>query len=457
MLSKEDNELMCRVGAGTPMGEFLRQYWIPALISEELPQPDCPPIRLRLLGENLVAFRATSGKVGMFVHACPHRGASLFFGRNEEEGLRCVYHGWKFDTTGACVDMPSEPAESNFKNKVRAWAYPCIERNGIIWTYMGPREEPPPLPRHHLNVLPDCTASKALRDCNFVQALEGDIVTVHTQFLHGGHVRIQEAEPGSPRYYQRRQPDAWLVSEEHEIGTTYGAWRLAEPDRDYWRIGHFQLPFYTSNANGTLTQKYDSHAWVPIDDEHTMVWYIWAPVPEELRGKPGIGGLMSDTRPRPGDGYGGGRNLFRGVAPDQMQPPTSDWLGAWRSIQNLENDYLIDREAQRSMRSYSGIPNGNEPQDRGMQESMGPIYDRTKEHLGTTDRMIIAARRKLISACKAFVATKAPPPGVENPDLYWMFSGGALVPRGANGIDFTREVLFGRARTVELPAISAQA
>ena len=133
MLSKEDNEIMCRVGPGTPMGDLCRLFWIPALVSPELPSPDCPPLRIRLLGENLIAFRDTSGRAGVFQNACPHRGASLFFGRNEEDGLRCVYHGWKFDVTGACVDMPSEPAESNFKNKVRVGAYPTRERGGVVW------------------------------------------------------------------------------------------------------------------------------------------------------------------------------------------------------------------------------------------------------------------------------------------------------------------------------------
>ena len=117
MLSATDNELMCRVGPGTPMGNLMRQYWMPALLSDELPSPDCPPLRLRLLGENLIAFRTTSGAVGLIQNACPHRGASMFFGRNEEEGLRCVYHGWKFDVTGACVDMPSEPAESQLQEQ----------------------------------------------------------------------------------------------------------------------------------------------------------------------------------------------------------------------------------------------------------------------------------------------------------------------------------------------------
>jgi len=156
MLSREDNELLCRVGPGTPMGNLMRQYWVPAALSSELPERDGAPVRIRLLGENLIAFRTTSGAVGLLQNHCPHRGTSLFFGRNEEEGLRCVYHGWKFDVTGACVDMPSEPAESNFKNKVRAKAYRTHERSGIIWAYMVPDEKTPPsLPELEANMLPE--------------------------------------------------------------------------------------------------------------------------------------------------------------------------------------------------------------------------------------------------------------------------------------------------------------
>src|SRR3990170_653679 len=163
MLSVEDNDLICRVGPGTPMGDLMREYWVPALCSDELPAPDCPPVRVRLLGENLIAFRATSGRAGLVQNACPHRGASLFFGRNEEDGLRCVYHGWKFDVEGRCMDMPSEPAESNFKSKVRATAYPCVERNGTVWTYMGPRTsaEVPPLPDIEANMIAEGQSSVA--------------------------------------------------------------------------------------------------------------------------------------------------------------------------------------------------------------------------------------------------------------------------------------------------------
>src|SRR5215218_2262251 len=146
MLSRENNETLCRVGPGTPMGALLRRYWLPLLLSSELPERDGAPLRVKHLSETLIAFRDTDGQVGLVSENCPHRGASLFFGRNEEAGLRCVYHGWKFDSSGECVDMPNEPPESDFKIKVRATAYPCIEQAGVVWTYMGPHNPPPPVP-----------------------------------------------------------------------------------------------------------------------------------------------------------------------------------------------------------------------------------------------------------------------------------------------------------------------
>jgi phthalate 4,5-dioxygenase oxygenase subunit len=197
MLSAKDNEYLCRVGPGTPMGNLLRQYWLPALRSDELPAPDCPPVRIKLLGEELIGFRASSGQLGLIQNSCPHRGASLFFGRNEEEGLRCVYHGWKFDITGACLDMPSEPAESNFKTKVHARAYATRERGGIIWAYMGPREVPPPLPDIEANILAEGPhqVSVLYRACNWMQGLEGEMDTVHAAFF--------TTAPSSPRTISR--------------------------------------------------------------------------------------------------------------------------------------------------------------------------------------------------------------------------------------------------------------
>src|SRR5579871_3712059 len=181
MLSREENELLTRTGPGTPMGNLYRRFWLPALLPEELPHADSDPIRFRILGEDLIAFRDTNGKVGFVANNCPHRGASLFFGRNEEAGLRCVYHGWKFDVEGNCVDMPNEPAESDFKSKVKAIAYPTRERGGIVWVYMGPRgqAELPPLPDLEANMLAEDQTGIGIfqRECNWMQALEGDIDT----------------------------------------------------------------------------------------------------------------------------------------------------------------------------------------------------------------------------------------------------------------------------------------
>src|SRR5688572_29963863 len=183
MLTPADAELLTRVGPGTVMGDFFRQYWVPVAMSSELPESDCPPLRVRLLGEDLVAFRTTSGQAGLVAANCPHRGASLFFGRNEEEGLRCVYHGWKFDVAGNCVDMPNEPAESNFKQKVKPTAYPVRERGGILWMYLGSLtgDELPPLPDLEGNMQPDDQTGISIfqRECNWMQALEGDIDTAH--------------------------------------------------------------------------------------------------------------------------------------------------------------------------------------------------------------------------------------------------------------------------------------
>jgi nitrite reductase/ring-hydroxylating ferredoxin subunit len=196
MLSHEDNELLCRIGPGTPMGNLMRQYWVPAALSSELPEPDGPLLRVRLLGEDLIGFRTTSGAVGLLPNSCPHRGASLFYGRNEDDGLRCVYHGWKFDVTGQCVDMPSEPIGTTYQSKVRAKAYPCVERGGVIWAYLGPRSTPPPLPDLEPNMLAGSTLQIYQRECNWVQALEGDIDTCHTVFLHLGHVAADDTPPG---------------------------------------------------------------------------------------------------------------------------------------------------------------------------------------------------------------------------------------------------------------------
>ncbi len=413
MLSTQDNEILCKVGAGTPMGDLMRQYWIPALTSAELPTPDCAPMRLRLLGEDLIAFRLTSGKVGVIQNACPHRGASMFFGRNEEEGLRCVYHGWKFDQTGACVDMPSEPAESNFKTKVHTKAYPCIERNGMVWTYMGERETLPPLPEFETNLVGEGVVRYQLtmRECNYMQAVEGDIDTSHLAFLHLGASKPEDVEPGSFNYYllKDRQPRYDVI--EAPYGTSYGAYRPAEEDTYYWRVAHFLFPFYTMIPSGKLGEQILVRAWVPIDDDHTMYWGMVISFVADS------GGARGGAVPRPQD--------------NGLLPNTSDWLGRFRLRQNASNDYEIDRERQSKGLSYTGL--ANVPlEDQAVTESMGAIYDRSHEHLGTSDAMVIRTRRRLINAAKALRNEGTIPPGVDNPEIYHIRSGGIILPRSAD-------------------------
>jgi phenylpropionate dioxygenase-like ring-hydroxylating dioxygenase large terminal subunit len=422
MLSLEDNELMCRVGPGTPMGNLMREYWIPALLSSELPAPDSPPMRLKLLGEEMIAFRATSGGVGVVQNACPHRGASLFFGRNEEEGLRCVYHGWKFDVAGACVDMPSEPAESNFKSKVRARAYPTHERGGIIWTYMGAREVPPPLPDLEANMLGDSEANIYLYhlDNNWMQGWEGEMDTVHAAFLHGGATRIEDTQPGTFAYYQARQRDAIFSVMETKWGTSYGVRRPAEEDTYYWRIAHQLLPFYAMVPTGVLGLEVRFRAYVPQDDYNTMVWTVNAsknPRPATVRGMPPAGNA---------------------IRLDYL-PDTTDWLGRWRLRQDLGNDFEIDRDLQKSGESYSGI-RGIRQQDAAVTGSMGPIYNRTSEHLGTTDALIIRTRRRIIAAAKALRDDGILPPGVDEPDIYRQRSGGVILPRNVDWWEGTKDL-----------------
>jgi len=244
MLSLQNNDLLCRVGRGTPMGELFRRFWLPALMPEELPQPDCPPVRIRLLGEDLVAFRDSAGQVGVVVENCPHRGASLFFGRNEEEGLRCVYHGWKFDTSGACLDMPNEPPESNFRSKVRVTAYRAREHGGLIWVYMGPEESNPELPQLEWTAVPASHRHlvKWRHESNYAQGLEGDIDTSHVSFLH--RYFAADADPNGTnrgRTTLSTDPAPRLMLKETDYGFVYGGRRAAESGSHYWRVTQFLL------------------------------------------------------------------------------------------------------------------------------------------------------------------------------------------------------------------------
>jgi phthalate 4,5-dioxygenase oxygenase subunit len=425
MLNKDENELLTRVGPGTPMGTLMRQYWMPSMMSRELPSPDCPPVRLRILSENLIAFRTTSGKVGVVANACPHRGASLFFGRNEEEGLRCVYHGWKFDVAGNCTDMPSEPAESNFKNKVHATAYPVQERGGLVWIYMGPRAVPPPLPELEVNMLPEGESyiGAYASECNWLQSLEGDYDTIHLGFLHQGSMRPEDSIPGSPEYYVLKNRWARYTTEDTPFGCTYGCNRPAEEDSTYWRIAHFLFPFYAMIPTVPLGHRKHFIVVVPVDDENCMRFHMG----EVINGRGG----------NTGPDYNG---MTTGYHYDTKHNGTG-WLDRYPLAGNARNDYLIDRDVQRQNQGplgYSGIPGRG--QDGAVTESMGVIYQRDAEHLGVTDAGIIRMRRLLIRATRGLINEGTVPPGVDNPEVYRVRSGNVILPNGVPGIEATQDL-----------------
>ena len=407
MLTFEENETLARVGPGTAMGAVMRRYWMPTLLSWELPEPDCPPVRVRLLGEDLVAFRDTNGDVGVLDNYCPHRRASLFFGRNEEYGLRCVYHGWKFDVNGDCVDMPSEPAESNFKDKVKITAYPTAEFGGIVWTYMGPRDLQPPPPEMEWTQVPELHrgTTKVVQRCNWLQGLEGGIDTVHTNFLHrrfagSGTDVMDRARANSLAAHVEVVPT--------DYGYTYAGIRhVSDDEGDYVRAYHFIAPFYQLRPGGQLQRRHgraSGHIWVPIDDENTMVWNF----SYRFDGNE----MAESERRQTGSGNEFGKDI--------------DVERGFRSRASAENDYLIDREVQRT-ETFSGIP-GTNTQDRAVQDTMGPICDRTREHLGTTDRAIIMARRIMLNAVRV-VEDSGDPPGL-GPNVYQLRPIEKVLPQG---------------------------
>jgi phthalate 4,5-dioxygenase oxygenase subunit len=416
MLSVQDNELICLTGPGTPMGALMRQYWIPCMLSSELPSPDSDPVRVLVLGERLIAFRDSAGRVGLMAHNCPHRGASLFFGRNEEAGLRCVYHGWKFDVDGNCLDMPNEPAESDFKQKVNAIAYSCTERGGVVWTYMGPRSEPPPLPDIEGNMVEGATATAIQHACNWLQVGEGAIDTSHAGFLHFGSLKPEDYPDKTFSRYLLvdRAPRYELI--DTDAGVTYGAYREVDPDHDFWRIANFLLPFYTMNPQGLLGAGPQGwQARVPMDDTHMMSF--------------GFGGP-----PR--------RQPAAGSQARQLLPNTTDWYGRFRQISSLDNDFLIDRDLQRSNQGANGFTGiqGVSRQDQAVTNSMGAIYDRSQEHLGSSDSMIIRVRRRLLNVARAFADAGMTPPGVDNPEFYRVRSGSCVLPKNVDWLAATRDL-----------------
>jgi phthalate 4,5-dioxygenase oxygenase subunit len=361
------------------MGEMMRRFWVPACLSEELPEPDGDPMRVRLLGEDLVAFRDSSGRIGLMEERCPHRQASLFFGRNEEGGLRCLYHGWKIDVEGNVLDTPCEQTTL----RVRHRAYPAIERADLIWVYMGPPSvQPPPPDFWWMQVPPENRGiGKIDYDCNYLQAMEGGVDTHHSDVLHSGwellgwpRDRVREIRAGQGVFLKK---DAQCEVQDTAYGFRYASQWVdpTHPERKYVRVHTFAVPFHC-----LLSQA--PHMFIPIDDERT--WYY-------------------DVKPnikRPEDREVALRNrgerMGADVGPD------------YRKLRTLQNGYLQDRKAMREKKelwSYSGIPWGKPHEDMVVMETMGAILDRTKEHLAPSDLVVITMRRRMLEAVREFMRT----------------------------------------------------
>jgi phthalate 4,5-dioxygenase oxygenase subunit len=394
MLSHADNEVLTRTNPGTPMGEVMRRYWIPALLSTEIPEPDCPPVRVKLLGESLVAFRDTQGRIGLLDEFCPHRLASLFLGRNEECGLRCVYHGWKFDVEGNCLDMMNEPPDSDFKYKVRTTAYPTVEEGGVIWAYLGPPDKRPALPKFEWTQVPQTHrhVSKNMQECNWLQGLEGGIDTAHAPILH------RTITPNTSRAGIRVNSDlvaGGAPSVEVEVtdyGYRYAGVRSLGERGNHVRAYHYVMPFHQLRPSQSAYRGRSAHAiisghmWVPRDNESCMI-YNWTysyddePITDEE--------WLEMER-----GYGRG--------PEHLLPD-------FRTIGNRGNDWLINRQVQKT-ETFTGIE-GINAQDVAVQESMGYIVDRSRENLTRSDMAIVHARRLLLQATRT-VSDGGDPPGV---------------------------------------------
>jgi phthalate 4,5-dioxygenase oxygenase subunit len=412
-MNKETSEMLVRTGAETPMGKLMRRYWVPILMSSEIAEPDGPQVRVQILGEKLLAFRDTEGHAALISEFCSHRGVSLFFGRNEENGVRCSYHGLKFDRLGKCVDVPSSPqscARMNIKG------YPCIERGGLVWAYMGPEDKMPAPPELEWATLPESHVfvSKRVQECNYLQAMEGGIDTAHVSYVHRYEVDADPMHKDTKALdYIKADGNVIFEVEKQPFGLTLLGRRNGEPDSYYWRVTQWLFPWFTlipPFGQHSLA----GHVWVPIDDHNCWAWSVnfhpHKPLSEEERQQLGQGlGIHCEYEP-----------------------------GTFRPKANMDNDYLMDRQAQKDKRAYSGVF-GFAVQDSSLQESMGRIQDHEAERLLPTDKAIVMARRMLQEAVVGLENGEEPP--ALNVSAQHVRAAGILLDRSADPVEWARKHL----------------
>jgi phenylpropionate dioxygenase-like ring-hydroxylating dioxygenase large terminal subunit len=413
VMEREMAETLVRTGPGTTMGALMRRYWVPVLLSSEIAAADGPQVRVQILGEKLLAFRDTSGQPGLIDEFCTHRGASLFFGRNEDNGIRCSYHGLKFNRDGDCVEVPSAPQVCE---RMRIKAYPCIERAGVVWAYMGPQERRPAPPEVEWCTLPDSHVfvSKRLQESNYLQAMEGGIDTAHVTYVHRYEVdRDPMFRNCKANDYIRADGNVVFEIEKTDFGLTLFGRRNGEPDSYYWRVTQWLFPWFTL-IPPFGEHSLGGHVWVPIDDENCWAWSI-SYRPDRV--------LSADER----RDMEAGKGIHCEVEP-----------GTFRTTANRHNDYLLDRRAQKEKRAFSGVF-GFAMQDASLQESMGPIQDLEREKLLPTDRGIVMARRMLLEAAASLRQGGEPP--ALNANKQRVRAAGVLLERSIQPQEWAREHL----------------
>ena len=420
MLSTPDNDLLTRTSAGTAMGNYFRRFWQPVALSSELPEADGTPLRVKVLGEDLLAFRASDGQVGLIDPRCAHRGADLFFGRNEEEGIRCVYHGWKYTIDGKCVELPNVPPGSGYHDNMSITAYPTREFGDMVWAYLGPREQmPPALPQLEFGLMPPGRrfVTKRQQQCNWAQSMEGALDTAHFSFLHmpapamAKNDTMTAAADESRIRWLRNDPLPRFDIAQHEVGFVIGGARDADADQLYWRITQFMLPAHSITPSSMPGETYYGYTWVPIDDHSCWIYvYAWHPehdLPAEERARYAAGGF----------------GQFAELGPGHV------------ALRNRGNDYLIDRGDQK-LRSFTGV-RGIAEQDAMAQDSQGLIVDRTREHLSPTDVGIVRFRRVMLDAARR-LANGQEPAACRLPHSYRLRAGGAVA---SSGLSFEQVML----------------
>lgn len=386
MLSRDDNELLVRVGPQTGMGQLLRRFWMPVMLAEELVEKGGTPVRVDVLGERFVAFRDSAGRIGLLDAYCTHRRANLYWGRNEEGGLRCVYHGWKFDADGNCVDQPNHSDGGRVKANMKTRAWPVREMGGLVWAYFGPQDRIPEPPSTEMFAVPESHryVSKMVVRANWMQLMEGDVDSSHVSFLHSDAdliKNLRDAGRSSGDHMIADKSPRWVVKP-----TAYGymlaAQRDAGPDDYLWRVNQWLMPFATMVAARDGTPNV-AIARIPIDDEHTMTFRMYA----------------HPDRPLTKDEFD---YTQAGIFFPEMIP------GTFVPVENIDNEYLIDRAKQKAG-SFTGIKSFVAQDLAVAQDQGGPILDRTLEKLTRSDTAIVNVRRRLLESAKALMRGDAPP------------------------------------------------